>query len=319
MMPTAAIEVEGVSKRFGPVHALHEVTFQAPTGSVLAVLGPNGAGKTTLLRILTTLLRPDAGKARVCGLDVVGDAAQVRRVIGVTGQAVALDPALTARQNLRFVARLHGQRRITARRRADELLLRLRLDGDADRPVGTYSGGMRRRVDVAAGLIGHPQVVFLDEPTTGLDPVSRLDVWDVIDELVAGGTTVVLTTQYLAEADLHADHAVVIDHGQVVAAGSPARLKEAYPANRLEVSLADPTDTVRAADLLSHHWGPLVTDARTSTLTITVPVDAAARTVAAVATELDRAGVALAEVSMRRTSLDEVFLALTNNERAHTP
>jgi daunorubicin resistance ABC transporter ATP-binding subunit len=309
-----AIEVEGVSKRFGPVRALHDVTMHAATGSVLAVLGPNGAGKTTLLRILTTLLPPDSGRARVCGVDVVGDAGQVRRLIGVTGQAVALDPALTGRQNLRFVARLHGLDRQTARHRADDLLGRLRLDtAAADRPVGTYSGGMRRRVDVAAGLVGQPRVVFLDEPTTGLDPLSRLGVWDVIGELVDGGTTVVLTTQHLDEADRHADDVVVIDHGRVMAAGSPSQLKRTFPASRLDVTFDDPADTARACGVLADRWGPPVTDTRTATLTLAVTAGRAAGTVAAVAAALDDAGVAVTELAVRRTTLDEVFLALTDH------
>jgi ABC-2 type transport system ATP-binding protein len=319
MTAAAAIEVEGVSKGFGPVQALHDVTLHAASGSVLALLGPNGAGKTTLLRILTTLLPPDAGRARVCGVDVVGDAGRVRQLIGVTGQTVALDAALTGRQNLRFIARLHGLDRSTARQRADELLDRLRLDEAADRLVGTYSGGMRRRVDVAAGLVGHPRVVFLDEPTTGLDPVSRLEVWDVIGELVEGGTTVVLTTQYLDEADRHADHVVVIDHGHVMAAGSPNQLKHTFPANRLEITLDDPANATRAQDVLTDQWGPLVTDTRTQTLTISVPTERAAGTVAAVAAALDQAGVAVAELAVRRTTLDEVFLTLTHPDKAANP
>jgi len=305
------VEAQGLSKCFGDVVALDCVDLCAAPGSVVAVLGPNGAGKTTLLRILTTLLRPDGGIARVCGLDVTRQRRQVRAQIGVTGQSVALDAALTGRQNLRFIGRLRHLGRNDAYRRVDEMIERLRLSDAADRAVGTYSGGMRRRVDVAAGLLGSPPVVFLDEPTTGLDPISRLDAWDVITELVADGTTVMLTTQYLDEADRHADRIAVIDAGRVVANGTAEELKTAVSANRLDVALADPATIDIALGLVARHstHAPTV-DARSGHLSAITTGGAA--TVAAVARDLDAAGIAVAELALQRPSLDEVFLALTS-------
>jgi ABC-2 type transport system ATP-binding protein len=313
MGDVAAVEAVGISKRFGGVVALDEVSFRAESGSVTALLGPNGAGKTTVLRILTTLSKPDAGFGRVCGLDVVRNAERVRTLIGVTGQAVALDPALSGRQNLRFVARLCHLGRAVSLRRADELIERLHLEDAADRAIRTYSGGMRRRVDVAVGLLAAPQVLFLDEPTTGLDPASRIEVWDIIRELVTGGASVVLTTQYLEEADQHADHITVIDRGHVVADGTPTELKATLPTSQLDVTLNDPADLDLATNIVSRHSpDPVTVDRRAGRLSVSASGGAA--TVAAAAHDLAAAGISVAELTLRRPSLDEVFLALTHNQ-----
>lgn len=311
MSTELAVEAVGLTKRFGPVEALVDVSLQAPIGSILAVLGRNGAGKTTTLRILTTLLRPDSGTAYVCGHDVTRNPSLVRALIGVTGQDVALDPALSGRQNLRFVARLHHLGRANSYRRADELIDRLNLTAAADRSVATYSGGMRRRVDVAAGLIGGPRVLFLDEPTTGLDPVGRLDVWNLITQLVDDGTTVVLTTQYLDEADKHADHIAIIDVGRLVAAGTPNDLKAKTRGSVLEVELEDAAELGRARQILTR-YGTDRSAGGVGTERLTATVTGGARTVAAVAADFDAAGIGLIELALRRPSLDDAFLAITN-------
>src|SRR5580700_3475812 len=230
-----AILVEGLTKSFGNVHALRGIDLSVPRGTVLGVLGPNGAGKTTAVRILTTLLPPDGGRASVCGYDVVRDAHRVRQLIGLTGQYASVDEGLTATNNLIMIGRLLGMSRPEARARAAELLAKFELSEAAGRPVKTFSGGMRRRVDLAASLVGRPQVLFLDEPTTGLDPQARADVWEMIRLLVADGVTVLLTTQYLDEADQLADDIVVIDHGRVIATGTPDELKAKVGGQVLEV------------------------------------------------------------------------------------
>jgi len=292
---TNAIEASGLIKRFGKTTALAGVDLVARQGTVLGVLGPNGAGKTTAVRILATLLRPDGGQARVCGFDVERQAHQVRQLIGLTGQYASVDEGLSGVNNLVMIGRLLGAPRARAHARAAELLERFDLTEAAQRPVKTYSGGMRRRLDLAASLVGRPRVLYLDEPTTGLDPRSRTGVWGMIRELVADGVTVLLTTQYLDEADQLAHEIVVIDHGKVIATGTPDELKGKAGGQVLEV-LASRTGA-----------GPAV-DAEVGAVRVPV-IDAAV--LPAIIRDLDVAGVELAEFSLRKASLDEVFLALT--------
>src|SRR5688572_24157051 len=250
-MSEDAIVVEGLEKSYGSVRALCSVDFSAPTGSVLGLLGPNGAGKTTAVRILATLLEPDGGTARVVGLDAVRDAAKLRAKIGLAGQYAAVDENLTGFENLEMVGQLYHMPRKDARARADDLLERFELSDAAKRPAKTYSGGMRRRLDLAAALVFRPPVLFLDEPTTGLDPRSRLGLWETIEARVAAGTTVLLTTQYLDEADRLADRIAVIDHGRVIEEGTPDELKDRVGGEKLEVRLEDPADTDRALAALA--------------------------------------------------------------------
>jgi daunorubicin resistance ABC transporter ATP-binding subunit len=304
-----SVVAHALVKRFGLVVALDGVDLVAPEGSILAVLGPNGAGKTTALRILAGVLRPDSGQAKICGHDVVTDAAAVRSLIGVTGQSITLDAALTGRQNLQFIGRLHHLNTAEARRRSGELLDQLDLTDAADRPVATYSAGMRRRIDIAAGLIGQPRVLFLDEPTTGLDLPSRIGLWQLIRARVDNGTTVVLTTQYLEEADQAADRITVIDRGRVVAAGTPNELRSRVPGRRLELRVADLGDLSRATDLVAACTGRRPdTDARTGQLSLTVTDGDTL--LAELARRLDAAGIESAELSLSRPTLDDVFLAL---------
>ena len=304
------IEAEGLKKRYGTTQALAGVDLSVAAGSILGVLGPNGAGKTTAVRILTTLAIPDEGRAWIAGLDVVSDAAAVRRQIGVTAQDATLDELLTGRQNLVMVGELSGLRRSSAKARAVELLERFELTDAADRIMKGYSGGMRRRLDLAAGLITRPPVLFLDEPTTGLDPTSRLRMWEVIRELVSEGATLLLTTQYLEEADELADRIVVIDHGTVIAEGTSAELKAATGGARLTVTLAE-ADT-RARDALAPYVdGPIhVSHDRRRFQAVVRSTSGLATTVVRA---LDAAGLLVDDVEVRPPSLDDVFFSLTGH------
>jgi oleandomycin transport system ATP-binding protein len=304
-----AIEATGLVKRFGKTTALAGVDLVARQGRVLGLLGPNGAGKTTAVRILATLLRPDGGQASVCGYDVLRDAYQVRQLIGLTGQYASVDDGLSGTNNLIMIGRLLGLSRARARARAAELLERFELTDAAGRTAKTYSGGMRRRLDLAASLVGRPRVLFLDEPTTGLDPRSRTDVWTMIRALIADGVTVLLTTQYLDEADQLAHDIVVIDRGKVIATGTPDELKARTGGQLLLVATSDPARLAEAAALLEAMAGAEVsTD--TEAGTVSAPVTDKAL-LPRVARELDDRGIELAEFSMRKPSLDEVFFALT--------
>jgi ABC-2 type transport system ATP-binding protein len=306
-----AIEVSGLAKSFGDVRALDGIDLEVPEGTVLGVLGPNGAGKTTAVRILTTLLQPDAGTARVVGLDVVDDAAELRSKIGLAGQYAAVDENLTGAENLVMVGRLYGNRRADAKVRAAELLDRFKLTDAGDRVVRTYSGGMRRRLDLAAALVARPPVIFLDEPTTGLDPRSRLDLWETIEGLVDVGATVLLTTQYLDEADRLADRIAVIDTGRVIADGTADELKDRVGGVRVEVHLTDP-DTVREAGAA---LAPMSADEPLiEGRSVCVTVEREAGTIMEAARRLDQAGLSADDVAIRRPTLDDVFLTLTGRE-----
>jgi ABC-2 type transport system ATP-binding protein len=309
-----AILAEGLEKSYGKNRALRGLDLAAEEGSVLGLLGPNGAGKTTAVRILATLLRPDAGRAEVAGLDVVQGAERLRSRIGLTGQYAAVDEYLTGRENLEMFGRLYRLSKKQARRRADELLERFDLADAASRLVKTYSGGMRRRLDLAASLVVSPPVLFLDEPTTGLDPRSRLAVWDLIAELVAGGTTLLLTTQYLEEADRLADRITVVDRGRVIAEGTSSELKARVGGERLEVTVlheADLDAASRALEPYSYGEGNVLVDVGRRQVSATVA--SGARPLAAVVRDLDAAGVELDDLGLRRPTLDDVFLALTGH------
>jgi ABC-2 type transport system ATP-binding protein len=313
MDDTAAIEAEGLTKRFGKTSALAGLDLRVPRGSVFGLLGPNGAGKTTAVRVLATLLRPDSGTARVLGSDVITGAAEVRRRIGLTGQYAALDDYLTGRANLVMIGELGRLGRSEARRRADELLARFDLTDAAGRAVKSYSGGMRRRLDLAASLIGRPEVLFLDEPTTGLDPRSRAVLWDIIRELAAEGRTLLLTTQYLEEADQLADHVAVIDAGKAIADGTPDQLKAAVGGERIEITLTPGAGLAAAAAALrAHATGPVRVHAEL--LKIEAPVSATAGLTTRVVRALDEADIAVDSVTVHRPSLDDVFLSLTGHE-----
>jgi oleandomycin transport system ATP-binding protein len=316
--PTNAIETRGLVKRFGKTTALASVDLLARTGTVLGLLGPNGAGKTTAVRILATLLRPDAGEARVCGYHTERDAHQVRQLIGLTGQYASVDEGLSGTNNLIMIGRLLGMPRAAARARAAELLARFELSDAAGRPAKTYSGGMRRRLDLAASLVGTPRVLYLDEPTTGLDPNSRNEVWTMIRELVADGTTVLLTTQYLEEADQLAHDIAVIDHGAVIATGTPEHLKAGAGRQVLEVTPASRSDVPAVAELLAARAGgggaPAIS---AESGQVTIQVDDG-RLLPEIVRALDDRSIELAEFALRKASLDEVFLALTGH-RAQEP
>jgi oleandomycin transport system ATP-binding protein len=314
---TNAIEASGLVKRFGKTTALAGVDLVARPGTVLGVLGPNGAGKTTAVRILATLLRPDGGQALVCGYDVERRAHQVRQLIGLTGQYASVDEGLSGVNNLIMIGRLLGESRGRARARAATLLERFDLTEAAQRPVKTYSGGMRRRLDLAASLVGQPRVLYLDEPTTGLDPRSRTEVWAMIRELAADGVTVLLTTQYLDEADQLAHDIVVIDHGEVIATGTPDELKTRTGGQVLEVLPADRARLDQTAALVANRTGTLPAVDVESGM-VRVPVTAAAA-LPVIVRDLDEAGVDLAEFTLRKASLDEVFLALTGDRSNDEP
>jgi ABC-2 type transport system ATP-binding protein len=305
----SGIETEGLAKRFGDFWALEDLHLDVPAGTVLGLLGHNGAGKTTTVRILTTLAVPTTGSARVAGLDVVADAAAVRASIGLAGQSATVDGLLSARRNLELVGRLYHLPRAVARRRADELLERLGLADAAGRLVKTFSGGMRRRLDLAATLVATPPVLFLDEPTTGLDPQSRNELWDLLRELVADGATVLLTTQYLDEADRLADDIVVLDHGRVVATGSPDALKARIGGERIDVTVATLED-LPAGEAALAAFADGASSLDPDALVVTVPV-APGTPLLEVVRALDASGVAATDVHRREATLDDVFLSLT--------
>jgi ABC-2 type transport system ATP-binding protein len=307
----SAVHADGLAKRYGELWALRDLDLDVPAGTVLGLLGHNGAGKTTTIRILTTLAEPTTGRAFVAGLDVVADAARVRARIGLTGQYATVDDLLTARANLEMIGLLYHLPRAAARKRPDELLERLRLSDAADRLVKTFSGGMRRRLDLAASLIANPPVLFLDEPTTGLDPESRREVWEMLGELVADGATLILTTQYLDEADGTADQIIVLDRGRIAAEGTPSELKARIGGERIEVSLDSPAQVEIASEALrpfadgpiAAEAGGIVTPARPGTRLIEV------------VRALDIAGVDASDVHRREPTLDDVFLTLTGKRQ----
>jgi len=313
----ALVEARGLRKKFGKVTALSDLSVELPAGQPVAILGPNGAGKTTFIRMVATLIRPDEGTLMVSGRDVVKEPMAVRRTIGLAGQAAAVEEMMTGRENLVMVARLYGQGRKEAVTSARRILEQMGLEEAADRRVKTYSGGMRRRLDLGASLVGAPRLLLLDEPTTGLDPGSRNEVWDAIREMGAGGTDIVLTTQYLDEADHLAAHIVIIDGGRVIAEGSPDELKSRVGADMVELHTADVETMQRAAEVL----GALgvaepATDPATRRCSIAAP--AGSKLLPVVVRALDDAEVAVEDIALRRPTLDEVFLALTGSTSSST-
>ncbi|MBO2462198.1 ATP-binding cassette domain-containing protein [Actinomadura violacea] len=311
------IEAEGLRKRFGETRALDGVDVRAKRGTVLGVLGPNGAGKTTAVRVLATLLKPDAGRASVCGYDVVKDAARVRAMIGLTGQYASVDEELTGAENLVMIARLLDFGRADAKARARELLARFRLTEAGGRAVKTYSGGMRRRLDLAASLINRPEVIFLDEPTTGLDPRARNEVWDTVREVVADGATVLLTTQYLEEADALADRIAVFDHGGVIAEGTSDDLKSRIGRQTLAVRATEGFRTAQLTAIVTELTGERP-EVQGATGLVTAPVQDP-KVLPALVRRLDEASIVAAELSLRMPSLDEVFLTLTGHLAEDAP
>jgi ABC-2 type transport system ATP-binding protein len=313
MSDRPAVVVNNVRKRFGNVVALDGVSLQVARGAVLGLLGPNGAGKTTMVRILTTLLLPDEGHAEVEGLDVVEHTDEIRKLIGLAGQYAAVDEILTGRENIEMVGRLYHLPKPEAKRRAQVLLDRFDLIDAADRMVKTYSGGMRRRLDLAASLVGEPRILFLDEPTTGLDPRSRIDLWRVIRQLVADGTTVLLTTQYLEEADELADRIVVIDHGRVIAEGTSNELKAKVGGDVVDVTVADRDRVREAAELVVQAAAGSASEVQIDKEMgkVTVRVNNGAAVLADTVRLLDAANIAIADLAVRKPTLDDVFLTLT--------
>ncbi|HEU0235218.1 MAG TPA: ATP-binding cassette domain-containing protein [Candidatus Limnocylindrales bacterium] len=310
------ITAEGLVKiyrsRRSEVRALDGVDLSVAEGTVLGLLGPNGAGKTTTVRILATLLKPDAGRATVAGLDVVRQADQLRHLIGLSGQYAAVDENLTGRENLRMFGRLYQLPGAVARTRADDLLDQFELTDAADRVVKTYSGGMRRRLDLGSALIGRPRLLFLDEPTTGLDPRSRLGMWDVIRALVREGTTLLLTTQYLEEADELADSIAVVDHGRIIARGTADELKSQVGGERIEVVVHRRDEIARAMEVLARDTrGECTVDEHTRK--VTVPASGGSKTLVQVVRDFDEAGITIDDIALRRPTLDDVFLALTGH------
>jgi ABC-2 type transport system ATP-binding protein len=313
-----AVRAEALVKTFGSTRALDGVDLEIRTGTVLGLLGPNGAGKTTTVRILTTLLKPDSGRATVAGHDVLTDPQAVRRSIGLSGQYAAVDENLTGYENLYMVARLYGMSRGSSAARARELLTRFRLDEAADRPAKGYSGGMRRRLDLAGALVAEPAVVVLDEPTTGLDPRGRLDTWEVIGELVAEGATVLLTTQYLEEADQLADNILVIDHGKVIASGTADELKRQAGSEQLEIVVTDADELELVRKVLTEvgSTDPVVDERQHKAQ---VHVDTGPKALVEALRRLDQQAVTVLDVALHRPTLDDVFLALTGHAAEETP
>ena len=313
-----AILAEGLVKRYKEVTALAGIDLRVPEGSVLALLGPNGAGKTTAVKILTTLITADEGRAEVAGIDVERDPRGVRRMIGVSGQYAAVDEYLTGFENLEMIGRLYHLGRRESATRARELLAQFRLEDASDRPSKTYSGGMQRRLDLAGALVARPPVLFLDEPTTGLDPRSRTEMWALLQELVSGGTTLLLTTQYLEEADLLADNIIVIDHGKVIAEGTADHLKSQVGGERLEITVSDEAHVASARALLAPlAAGDITMDEGRRSLV--VPVTGGAALLADALRRLDGDGVSIDDVGLRRPTLDDVFLSLTGHAAEVAP
>ncbi len=312
-MEEPIVVVEDVVKTFGTsVKALDGISLEFPAGSIYGLLGPNGAGKTTLIRVLTTLLRPDSGRARVAGIDVIAHPAVARTHIGLAGQFAAVDGYLTGRENVEMVARLYNLSRTDARRRTDELLERIQLTDAADRPVRTYSGGMKRRLDLAASMVGRPQVLFLDEPTTGIDPRSRVDVWDLIEDLVESGTTILLTTQYLEEADRLASRIAVIDNGMLISEGTADELKDKLGGAVVAVKVQADQREATVSALTSVSGGEVPTFEGASG-ELTIPAPGGVATLTEVVRHLDTARVFPDDISLRKPTLDDVFLSLTGH------
>jgi ABC-2 type transport system ATP-binding protein len=310
-MHVPIIEAAGLTKRYGKIGALAGLDLVVQPGQVVAILGPNGAGKTTFVRTLATLVRPDAGRLSIAGVDVLRDPARARRLIGLAGQHAAVDDTMTGRENLEMVGRLYGQDADDARRNADAVLRQLALDDAADRLMRTYSGGMRRRLDLGASLVGAPRLLLLDEPTTGLDPRSRIELWDAIRVLVGRGTDVLLTTQYLDEADQLASRVVIVDHGRVIADGTPDELKRRAGRDVIEVHAGNAADLFAAAAALERVGAPGEPVIDVATRRVSISVGVGTEPLMAAARELDESGVKVDDIALRRPTLDEVFLTLT--------
>lgn len=310
------IQVDNIKKSFKEVHALDGISLNVQRGTILGLLGPNGAGKTTLVRVLTTLLKPDSGKATILGLDVAQDARKVRSHIGLAGQYAAVDENLTGKENLELVGRLYHLPLKEVRKRSQNLLERFSLTKAQDRPAKTYSGGMRRRLDLAASLVGQPEILFLDEPTTGLDPKSRTQLWVLIEELVKEGTTILLTTQYLEEADYLADNIVMIDQGRVIAEGTASELKARIHGGVLELTLEQENQVEQAVQLLKK-IGSGEPEIELGTHHITIPAKQDIKPVVEAVRLLDKANIAVSDIELRKPTLDEVFLTLTGDKEDH--